>query len=213
MHQRKSNRRYIVILATSLSLLTMLAPQMSLAQIMPGLPPTPVMAPPVKVAAVQQAQVPTLYTDINVQVRMHTVAQPYSFPANTPYFISEKLLTAQIQVLNTLAQTDTVEMAALMNNLGWVQEHLGKMTDAEHSYKVAIGIFSSQGRALAAQTAVVKYNLAELYSAEHRVLDALHFYRQALEEIRKLPAADRANTEQQIELKYDVVRKLLIARR
>lgn len=215
MHARKSNRRYIVAMAASLTLLSVLGPPMAMAQFMPGLPMSPVrpvtpVPAPAKMHAVQSEQMPVMYTDMKVTSRMHTVAQPHELASKAQYELAGNLLDTRVYVLRALNLGNSLEMVATLNNLGWMQEHLGRVGLAQKSYQAALNLLHLRAPAYAAEAAVIEYNLADMLMGEHRFLDAFHYYRAALQDMNSVPNPDR-HAIKHIQQKYDVVRKLIIA--
>jgi len=151
-----------------------------------------------------------MYTDMKVTSKMHTVAETQVFTSKLQYQMAAKLLRAQTAALIALDSDDTLEMAATLNNLGWMDEHLGQVKAAEQAYLQAIKILAPRYGRYPTELAVIKYNLADLYMSEHNLLSAMHFYREALQNLNAAPNPDR-QAGMQIQRKYDVVRKLVLA--
>jgi hypothetical protein len=215
MQSRKTKRRHVVLMAVTLSLLTLVGPQTATAQFIPGVPVIPVRphlsAPAVVRTEVKQSQsMPIMYTDIKVTSKMHTVAQPYELTSKVQYTLAANMLDTRVHVLNALGQGKSLEMVATLNNLGWMQEHIGLVASAQRSYLAALKLLNERRPSYTAEAAVIEYNLADMYMGEHHFLAAFQSYRAALQDLAASQNPDR-DAMRCVQQKYNVVRKLVLS--
>lgn len=194
-----------MLLALSLGLLVGL-PQAALAQILPPLP-APVPVPARAAKAVPSAE---LYSDIKVRMKLHTVAVPYALSSVRQYGIAATTLSTRVAMLRAMPNRDNRELAIALNNLAWVQEHLGGLKQAEANYKEAISLLSRNPAANAVSLGIIEYNMGDLYMSEHRFLDAMHVFRRAMQRLDDVPNVDKTVTDA-LQNKYNEVRKLILA--
>jgi tetratricopeptide (TPR) repeat protein len=205
----RCDRRKAILIAMTLSLLAITAPQMALAQLIPT-PPVPPMASEIAVPAPQSTVHPSLYTSMKVTMHFHTIAAPCTLTSRTEYEIASMALSMQRNMMQILPPQDELAMPVVLNNLAWVDQHLGHFADAEKNYLAALGKMATLRVEHKLESAIIKFNLAELYAANHRFLPALMQYRSALADAKSVPDAD-AHAIQVIQQRYDAVRKLIIA--
>lgn len=209
MLQRKAKRRAPVLLAVSLSIMAVFGSPVS-AQLIPGLPPEPLIHRNITTTRIPHvAAAPMLYTDMSVKSRMHTVAIPFMLSSPAQYQIGIGALAAKVNLIRMINQND-VELSVALNNLAWLQEHVGDFRAAESNYREAIAILNAQQSRYPAQLAVMHYNMGEMYMEHHHLLPAMLSFRSSLQFLDQAQIKS-PETINAVRRHYNVLRKLILA--
>ncbi|MEV6332667.1 tetratricopeptide repeat protein [Streptomyces sp. NPDC051909] len=103
---------------------------------------------------------------------------------------AEELALASIEGIVSLCGENSLEMAALWNELGIIGKYSGEFSEAEEYYQKALCIHESRGEALSANIASVLHNLAGLEHARGAPESAVEIALQGIDVRLKVEAAD-----------------------
>lgn len=124
------------------------------------------------------------------------------------FALVEPLLRDSLAGLTPNGET-TIEVAVALNNLAWLQQQQQQFNKAEQLYLRSLKVFHTNANS-AIFTAIVQFNLAELYVTRNTSLSALGLYRKALASLERTLGASHPAT-QIVRKKYDAIRVRFIS--